>query len=131
MTEAGRRTFVVESLRIAAESDYRRLADLLGYRLVPWLDPAGGFTVMSVAAGALLAGMIARPGAAQEASTFRCRAFGSQLDADWQVEAYALVALILSYIEPDPAIAWDRARIDAAFAEWDRLEEELRLLRRR
>jgi AcrR family transcriptional regulator len=177
-TAQGRRTFVVESLRIAADSDYRRLAGsrewrnhlalratcdslptgelrdvitaeladaerafagrratvyarlpaALGYRLVPWLDQPTGFAVMAAAAGALLTGLVVRPGLAQE-TAFRGKAFGSAVEAEWTTESYALVALILSYLEPDPAVDWTPARVAAAFDVWDEFEQEVRRLR--
>ncbi len=120
-----------EHLRAGDENGDRRDAERIAATTAPTLQRSvrGLRTFQTTESSALLAGMIARPGAAQEASTFRCRAFGSQLDADWQVEAYALVALMLSYLEPDPSVAWSDARMEAAFAGWDRLEQEIRLLR--
>jgi AcrR family transcriptional regulator len=177
-TAVGRRTFVVESLRIAADSDYRRLAEsrewrdhlalratcdslpagdlrdaitaelaaaertfagrratvyarlpaALGYRLVPWLDQPTGFAVMAAAAGALLTGLVVRPGLAHE-GTFRSRAFGSSVTAVWTTESYALVALILSYVEPDPNVEWTPARVESVMDVWDEFEREVRRLR--
>lgn len=177
-TPEGRRTFVVESLRVAADSDYRRLAGsrqwrdhlalratcdslpagelrdvvtaelahaerafagrratvyarlpgVLGYRLVPWLDTEAGFSVMAAAAGALITGLVVRPGLIRD-PTFRAQAFGSSVEADWTTESYSLAALILSYLEPDPHVDWTPARVASALDAWDAFEREVRLLR--
>lgn len=177
-TAEGRRTFVVESLRIAAESDYQRLAEsrewrdhlalratcdslpagelrdvitaeladaehafagrratvyarlpgVLGYRLVPWLNPEAGFALMAAAAGALITGLVVRPGLVRDPA-FRAQAFGSSIESDWTTESYALVAMILSYLEPDPLVDWTPARVAAAFDTWDEFEREVRRLR--
>lgn len=180
VSEEGRRTFVVESFRLATESDYRRLAAsrewrdhlalratcdslpagelretvaaeltdaeekfaarratvyarlpaLLAYRLVPWLDPETGFDVMAAAAGAIMTGLIVRPGLGRSTPPFRARAFGSAIEAAWTIESYSLVSLILSYLEPDPEIEWNESRLLAAFAQWDSLEQEVRRIRK-
>jgi AcrR family transcriptional regulator len=178
-SEPGRRTFVVESFRLAAESEYLRLAAsrewrdhlalratcdglpggelrdtvaaeladaekkfatrraavyarlpaLLTYRLVPWLDQQTGFDVMAAAAGAIMTGLIVRPGLSHSTAPFRARAFGSTIEAQWTIESYSLVALILSYLEPDPEIEWNETRLLAALAQWDGLEHEVRPIR--
>lgn len=180
-TEQGWRTFVVESFRIAAESDYARMSasrqwrdhlalratcdslpagdlrdtvstelaeaekrfaehralvysrlpGLLGYRLVPWLDPDSGFTVMAAAAGALFAGLIVRPGFARDSAPFRAFAFGSSMEAEWTIESYSLVALILSYLEPDPDVEWNESRVVAALDLWETFEQEVWRMRNR
>lgn len=108
---------------------YVRVPGLLGYRLVPWLDPATGFVRMAEAMGALMSGLVARAGVVDARPPTRMRAFGSTLDADWSVEGYALVALLLSYLEPDPDVRWDDAHATAALARVSELEDEVRRLR--
>lgn len=170
-TSAGRRTLVVEVLRISLEADFRRLAAsrewrdylalratcsslpegdlrttvtaelaaaersfvahraavysrlpmLLGYRLIAPLADGVGFDVMSEAMGALMTGLVVRASVAEETASFRARAFGSSLESRWTSTTYALVAAVLSYLEPDPSIRWTTARITASVALFDEL----------
>jgi AcrR family transcriptional regulator len=161
-TETGRRTIVVEGLRISVDADYRRLAasrewrdylaltatcqglpegdlrstvtaelaaaerifvrhraevyarlpKLLGYRLVAPLADGHGFAVMSEAIGALMTGLVVR--ATADETSYRARAFGSSMESEWTSTSYALVAALLSYLEPDPTVVWSRERIAAS-----------------
>jgi AcrR family transcriptional regulator len=170
-TEAGRRTLVVEGLRIAFEADFQRLAtsrewrdylalratcgslsdsglraavtaelaaaessfaahraavysrlpELLGYRLTAPLAGAAGFELMSQAMGALMTGLVVRASANEESASFQARAFGSSLESGWTGTTYALVATMLSYLEPDPSVQWTTTRIAASIALFDDL----------
>ncbi len=93
---------------------YARLPAVIGYRLRPWLDPEGGFRLMSDTVGALMVGLVIRSGLAPARDTFRLRAFGATIEAEWTAESYGLVSGLLAYLEPDPDIVWDQARVDAA-----------------
>ncbi|MEV4489996.1 TetR/AcrR family transcriptional regulator [Micromonospora coxensis] len=180
-TDAGRRTVAVESLRIAVEADFRRLAEsrewrdylaltatcrslpegelrttvtaelaaaehsfvthratvysrlpqLLGYRLVPPLTGGAGFEVMAEAMGALMTGLVVRATTARHPAPFRARAFGSSVEAEWTSTSYALVAAVLSYLEPDPSIEWDAERIAATIARFQDLAEVIEVGRGR
>jgi AcrR family transcriptional regulator len=179
-TPDGWRTLVVESLRVTAESDFRRLATssawrdhlalratcaslpdealretvaaelaaseraftdrralvysrlpaVIGYRLVPWLDPATGFTLMGEATGALMTGLVARAAIVVPAPPVPMRALGSSALSPWTTESYAIVATVLSYLEPDPTVVWDAARVETAIERSYDLESEARRLRR-
>ncbi|WP_030915789.1 TetR/AcrR family transcriptional regulator [Streptosporangium amethystogenes] len=170
-TEAGRRTLVVEGLRIAVEADfqrfatsrewrdylalratcsslpdsdlrtvvtaelaaaehsfvaqraavYSRLPKLLGYRLTTPLADDAGFELMSQAMGALLMGFVVRASVNEESPSFQARAFGSSLESRWTSTTYALVAAMLSYLEPDPSVHWTATRIAASIALLDEL----------
>lgn len=109
---------------------YARLPGLLGYRLVPWLDEETGFLLMADAVGALMTGLAARAGVVAERPTRLLRAFGSTVEAPWTTEAYALVATLLAYLQPDPAVPWDAGRAAAALARAPELEAEVLRLRR-
>lgn len=178
-TPDGRRTLVVEALRIAAESDFRRLVTshrwrdhlalratcaslpegelrdavaaelaaaeraftdrrarvysrlpgVLGYRLVPWLDPVTGFTLMAESTGALMTGLVGRAVIVAARPAVVMRAFGSSVEAPWTTESYAIVAAVLSFLEPDPAVRWDEASVDLAIARSYELEADARDLR--
>lgn len=151
-TEAGRRTVVIESLRIATQADHRRLAasrqwrdylalrvtcdgladeqlrqvlsvelaaaesafvrhraevyaripEVLGYRLTTPVPGEEGFVLMAEAMGALMTGLILHQSTAAQPATFTARAFGSQVDAEWTTASYALTAMFLTYLQPDP-----------------------------
>ncbi|WP_315096037.1 TetR/AcrR family transcriptional regulator [uncultured Cellulomonas sp.] len=177
----GRRTLVVESLRVATEGDfgriagstawrdhlalratcaglppgelrdavaaelaaseraftdrrarvYARLPAVVGYRLVPWLDPETGFTLMAEATGALMSGLVGRAAIVPTRPPVLMRALGSSTESAWTTESYAVVATVLSYLEPDPDVVWDEHRVDAAIAGSFDLEDEARRLRTR
>lgn len=109
---------------------YARLPAIMGYRLVPWLDPVEGFTLMAEATGALMTGLVARAAIVPARPAVPLRAFGSTVEAPWTTEAYAIVAAVLSFLEPDPEVHWDDARVDEAIALSYDLEREARALRR-
>lgn len=92
---------------------YAQACPLGGYRLVPPLAGPLGFRQMSEAAAALFAGFMVR--AQYDPSimepSMELRAFGSSQPAPWTVQSHASVALLLSYIEPDPGVVWDEQRI--------------------
>lgn len=171
-TASGRRTVVVECLRIAAEADrrrlvgsrewrdylalratcaglpagelrdvltaelrdaerafarhraavYARLSRLVGYRLAPPLAGEPGFAVLAEAMGALMTGLVVHATGGEPASPFRARAFGSAAEAEWTVASYAIVAALVSYLEPDPGVVWDEERVAASLAGFEELE---------
>jgi len=175
-TETGRRTIVVESLRIAADADFTRLAtsrewadylalratctslpagqlrdtvtgeiaeaerrfvmhratvysrlpELMGYRLSPPLSGQHGFEVMADAMGALMTGLVVRASVAPSGAPFRTRAFGSSFEAEWTSTSYALVASVLSFLEPDPEVQWTAERVTQALAGFEELAEVTR-----
>ncbi|WP_282944482.1 TetR/AcrR family transcriptional regulator [Cellulomonas endometrii] len=121
---ASERAFTERRARV-----YSRLPQLMGYRLVPWLDPEPGFELMAEATGALMTGLVARAAIINPRPAVMMQAFGSSVRSAWSSESYALVATILSYLEPDPAITWDARRVDAAITGSYDLEREARDLR--
>lgn len=107
---------LLEELRAAERSFVERRASVyaqvpqaLGYRLTPPLSGEAGFTLMAQTTGALMSGLILSAADDPE-STFRARAFGSEVEAEWTTASYALTAALLSFLEPDPAAAWDPQR---------------------
>lgn len=178
-TPSGRRTLVVEALRIAGAADHERLSTsrewrdylalratsaglpegdlretvtaelaaaeagfarhraavygglprMLGYRLVPPLTGEAGLAVMAEAMGALMTGLVVRAGVGDAPAPFRAQAFGSSLESEWSTASYAVVAALLSYLEPDPDVVWDDARVAASVASFHELEELVERLR--
>lgn len=97
---------------------YTRLADILGYRLVPPLVAPQGFDVMADAAGALMTGLVVRALTRPEdaARAFRGAAHGSSEVADWSWPAHHLVGLLLGHLEPDPDVVWGAAQLERSAA---------------
>ena len=170
-TQAGRRTLVVEGLRIAVEADFQRFAtsrewrdylalratcgslpdsdlraaltaelaaaersfvaqraavygrlpQLLGYRLTTPLAGGAGFELMSQAMGALLMGLVVRASVNEDSLSFQARAFGSSMESSWTSATYALVAAMLSYLEPDSSVHWTPTRLAASIDLLDEL----------
>lgn len=93
---------------------YAQFTALLGYRLRAPLSGPEGFEFMSRASGATMTGVLARNSLGDtEIRTPRpMRVFGANVAADWAPGAYMVAATVLTYIEPDPGVVWDRRRID-------------------
>lgn len=97
---------------------YAQFTALLGYRLRAPLSGPEGFEFMSQAAGATMTGVLARHslGDTTVESPRPMRAFGVDEVAEWAPGAYMVAATVLTYIEPDPGVQWDRQRIDDVVA---------------
>lgn len=93
---------------------YQRLLRLVGYRLRPPLSGWQGLLLLSDGQGALMTGLVVRAPTTGEDPPLVCAPFGTSLSATWPRPAFHLVHLLLSHIEPDPAIRWDDARVEAA-----------------
>ena len=93
---------------------YAQLVALLGYRLAAPLSGPDGFEFMSRAAGASMMGVLARISLGDQSMQVPrpMRAFDSSTTAPWPPGVYMVASTVLSYIEPDPGIVWDRARIE-------------------
>lgn len=110
---------------------YARLPLVLGYRLVPPLEPPDGFVVMADAAGAMMTGLVTSALSRADAAgpIRRMRAYGSSREADWSRESLHLVGVILSHIEPDPDVAWDAARLETSASAIAQIKEILKAQR--
>jgi AcrR family transcriptional regulator len=106
--------FTTLRAQIAAE-----MTDLLGYRLVPPLTAPDGFELMASAVGSAITGLVIKALASPQLVAERrlLRAFGSTRPAEWSVPAFVIVGVALSYLEPDPAVRWDQARIRTVAAQ--------------
>ncbi len=92
---------------------YAQFAALLGYRLVAPLNGPDGFELMSRAAGASMMGVLARISLGDSSMQVPrpMRAFGSSTTTPWTPGVYMVTSTVLSYIEVDPGVVWDRSRI--------------------
>lgn len=107
--------------RIAAS--WRLLGELLGYRLRPEIDAT--FETFASLASADLRGQVlmalSSPDVARQ--RIRARPFGASQPAEWSPSAISIASLAHAFFEPDPAVAWDDARIARvrdAFAAMER-----------
>lgn len=87
----------------------RAVADLLGLRL---RDPRVSFETLAQLTNAMMRGHIAK--ALVEPEFADERIGGDILDAegDWTLPGLGLVGIVTTYVEPDPDVVWDEARID-------------------
>ncbi|MEU3712083.1 hypothetical protein [Streptomyces catenulae] len=109
----------VRSALAAAEHDlndriarsYRELTDLLGMRLRPDLHTT--FEELATTLNATMRGFVltslARPDLAE--TRRRPGAFGATDEVEWSQPALGVAATALSFLEPDPDITWDAARL--------------------
>ena len=90
---------------------YQQAADLLGLRLRPELGAT--FTTIATLASAAIRGLVTMAPANPEIATERLLAnpFGAPEPAEWSQPALAIATLVLSFLEPDPAIEWTIERI--------------------
>ncbi len=95
--------------RIAAE--WQRLTGLLGYRLKPEMDAT--FGTLATIASADLRGHVITALANPELATRRVttRPFGASQAAEWSIPALSLACVAMAFLEPDPAVEWNDARI--------------------
>jgi AcrR family transcriptional regulator len=109
LAAAGART----AARLSAR--YREGAEALGYRLAP----GSGVTVevLATMGGAVMTGFVVASLAGSEpvAQRFPARPFGAAREAEWTSAALAIAGLLITHLEPDPAVGgdWDDARLDA------------------
>ncbi|GAA1567938.1 hypothetical protein GCM10009804_25580 [Kribbella hippodromi] len=95
--------------RIAAA--YRRVADLLGYRLRPGSEV--GFTAVARLANATMRGMVITALSTPDTATVRYRAdpLGTGRLADWSLPGLAIAAVVAGQFEVDPTVTWNPERV--------------------
>jgi AcrR family transcriptional regulator len=100
---------------------WERLAQLLGYRLRPDLG-AATFHTLAVLLNASLRGMLITASSNPELTQpLQAAPFSTNQPAEWTPPAVALGAIATIFLEPDPAITWNKQRTTAihhALATW-------------
>lgn len=86
---------------------YARIPRLFGYRLWTPLSEDAGFALVAEITGALMTGLILHAAAGEPPRTFRARAFGSDLEAEWTTPSYALTATLMTHLEKEPDLKLD------------------------
>jgi AcrR family transcriptional regulator len=92
-------------------SAWQRLTSLIGYRLRPEL----GFTFETAATlvDSAMRGLVITSLSTPEVATYRAmaRPLGAASTDEWSLPGLALASMALAFLEPDPAVEWDSARI--------------------
>ena len=103
---------------------YAEFTALLGYRLKAPLSGPDGFEFMSRAAGAMMRGIVALLALGDDTlDTPRpMRAFDTSTPTEWTPAVYMVVSTVLSYIEPDPGVLWNRELIEDLIAAVSRYD---------
>jgi AcrR family transcriptional regulator len=94
-------------------SAWTLLVGLLGYRLRPELDTT--METFASLASAELRGLVIMALATPDVATrpIRARPFGAAETADWSLTALGLASAAMAFLEPDPAVLWNEARLVA------------------
>jgi AcrR family transcriptional regulator len=89
---------------------YEQAAELLGLRLRPELSAT--YSALAVLASAAIRGMVTMAPANPSIPTIRLMAnpFGAPEPAYWSQPALAVAIIVISFLEPDPAIDWTDKR---------------------
>lgn len=101
---------------------FAAFATLVGYRLVPGQDDADGFRRLAFALGSAATGVMIRALADPELLGRRTdlAALGTSRPLAWTEPALLAAAIVGSYLEPDPDVVWDAARVARVRAEAER-----------
>lgn len=97
--------------RVAAS--WQRITELFGYRLRP--GSGATFATVATMASATLRGLILMALSTPDIAEARteARPFGAARPAEWSLPALGLAGIASSFLEPDPEVTWDAARVDA------------------
>lgn len=103
--------------RVAAS--WQLIAELFGYRLRPELGAR--FETVAAIASADLRGQVLMALAVPELATTRltARPFGASQAQEWAPSALGLAGLAMAFLEPDPEVAWDAARVARVTAAFE------------
>lgn len=91
---------------------YEQWSGLLGYRIRPELGAT--FTTMGTLLNATMRGLVLMAPTIDDIASARVPAapFGATTEREWSQPALAIASVALSFLEPDPAITWDGARLE-------------------
>jgi hypothetical protein len=97
--------------RVAAA--WEQLAGLFGYRLRSELGAT--FENLAALVSATMRGLVIMALSMPELAARRARAspFGAAAAAEWSLPAMGIASIASAFLEPDPAIEWDGARLAA------------------
>lgn len=90
---------------------WRFMAELFGYRLSP--AHAASFETVAVLVSAVMRGLVtlAMPMPELAGQRARGRPFGAIGEEDWTLAGLGIGGIASAFLEPDPAIVWDRRRL--------------------
>lgn len=100
--------------RVAAA--YQRVTELIGLRLRPELGTS--FHDIATLATAIIRGLVVMAPANPDITARHVHAnpFAAPDAADWSQPALGMAAVVMTFVEPDPAVTWDDDRIAAVRA---------------
>jgi hypothetical protein len=102
-----------------------RVVPLMGYRLVEPLQGIEGYEMMAYAVGSTYTGLVVRalsdPELLKNERTMQ--PFGASQPGEWSVAAYLAASAFLSFVEPDPTVVWNEARISGVLAAIERVAD--------
>lgn len=109
----------VRTIRVAKA--WEQLAGLFGYRLRPELGAT--FETMATLLSATLHGLVIMALSTLDIATQRIEAnpFGAARKDEWSLPAIGLAAIATAFLEPDPAIEWNDAKLASvrqALSSW-------------
>lgn len=92
---------------------YERVTGLIGLRLRPELNIT--FETIASLASATIRGLVLTAPANPDIATqrFIANPFGAPEPAEWSQPALGMASVVLTFLEPDPTIEWNDARIAA------------------
>jgi AcrR family transcriptional regulator len=92
-------------------SAWERVAGLFGYRLRP--ESGVTFHTLATLLDATMRGLVIMAFSVPDLAEDRLRAtpFGAAADGEWSLPALGLGSTAAAFLEPDPAIKWDEARL--------------------
>lgn len=98
---------------------FAAFAGLVGYRLVPGQDDADGYRRLAFALGSAATGVMIRamadPGLLSRRTELAV--LGASRPMSWTEPALLAAGIVGTYLEPDPELVWDRARVERVRAE--------------
>jgi hypothetical protein len=99
--------------RAQVVSAWQRLAELFGYRLRPELGAT--FETLATLLDATMRGLVIMALPTPELAARRVQAspFGAARENEWSLPATGLAGIAAALLEPDPAIEWNKARINS------------------
>jgi hypothetical protein len=102
-----------------------RVVPAMGYRLVEPPRGPEGYEMMAYAVGSTYTGLVVRTLSDRQLLTDKrtMQPFGASQPDEWSVAAYIAVSAFLAFVEPDPTVVWDEARISDVLAAIERVTD--------
>lgn len=105
---------------------YEQMLAVIGYRTRPGMGDASHSEMASIG-GAAVIGMVLTSGAVDRLGEqrFYCDPFGVGEHQDWSYPALGFASIVMNFVEPDPEVTWDKARVKASRSAVAALVEQM------